>query len=97
MDLREFVDSLNNLDWQNVGGFPLPVKMFMWILAALCSGWLVYYMMLSDSLVVLEKEEGKESGLMQDYEKKAFKCPKCGSRRLERLISTFQVKTSKKS
>lgn len=32
-----------------------------------------------------------------DYEKKKYKCPKCGSKRLERLVSTVQVVTSKKS
>ena len=33
----------------------------------------------------------------KDYEKKGQKCPKCGSKRLERLISTVQVQTSRKS
>ncbi len=33
----------------------------------------------------------------KDYEKKSHKCPKCGSKRMERLISTVQVQTSKKS
>lgn len=72
MDVREFVDSLNNLDPENIGGWPLAVKMFMWIAAAVFCGWLVYYLMLSDSLMMLDREKGKEGGLMQDYEKKAF-------------------------
>ena len=32
-----------------------------------------------------------------DYEKKNYKCPECGSIRLERLVSSVQVVTSKKS
>jgi putative FmdB family regulatory protein len=33
----------------------------------------------------------------KDYEKKGHKCPKCGSKRLERLISTVHIQTSSKS
>ncbi|MBI3024345.1 MAG: zinc ribbon domain-containing protein [Candidatus Tectomicrobia bacterium] len=32
-----------------------------------------------------------------DYERKAYKCPKCGSKKLDRRISSFRVQTSKKS
>ncbi len=32
-----------------------------------------------------------------DYEKKNYKCPDCGSKWLERLVSPVQVVTSKKS
>jgi len=34
---------------------------------------------------------------VSDYERKAFKCPKCGSKKLDRRISSVQVQTSKKS
>ena len=72
MDVREFIDSLNNLDPENIGSWPLPVKSFIWIVVAVVCGFLVYNFMLSESLMLLEKEHGKESGYMQDYEKKAF-------------------------
>ena len=32
-----------------------------------------------------------------EYEKEKYKCPDCGSKRLERLVSPVQVVTSKKS
>ncbi len=32
-----------------------------------------------------------------EYEKKNYKCPECGSKKLERLVSSVQVVTSKKS
>lgn len=72
MDVREFVESINNLDPENIGGWPLPVKLFIWVAAAVVCGFLVYNFMLSDSLLLLEKEQQKEVGYMQDYEKKAF-------------------------
>lgn len=72
MDLKQFVDSLNNLDFENVGSWPMPVKAFFWVITTAVSGWLVYNFMLSESLVSLESERGKESQLMQEYERKAF-------------------------
>ncbi len=35
--------------------------------------------------------------LFSDYENKKARCPKCGSKRLERLVSSVQVVTSRKS
>lgn len=32
-----------------------------------------------------------------EYENKKYKCTKCGSKSLQRLVTTFQVQTSKKS
>jgi putative FmdB family regulatory protein len=34
---------------------------------------------------------------MKDHEARKAKCPKCGGKKLEQLISTFQAKTSRKS
>lgn len=72
MDAKQFVDSLNNLDFENVGSWPMPVKVFFWLVATVLSGWLVYNFMLADSLQLLDTERGKESQLMQEYERKAF-------------------------
>ena len=34
---------------------------------------------------------------VDEYEPKKFKCPKCGSRKLDRIWSSVHVETSKKS
>ena len=34
---------------------------------------------------------------ISEYEKEKYKCPDCGSKRLERLVSPVQVVTSKNS
>ena len=73
MDVNKLVDTLNNLDPENIGGWPLPIKAFIWLVATVACGFLVYNFKLSESIVMLEVEEGKESGLIQDYERKAFK------------------------
>lgn len=91
MDAREFVDSLNNLDPENIGSWPVPVKAFIWAVAAIVCGFLVYNFMLSESLVRLGDEQGKESGLMQDYEKKAFQAANLEryKKQMEEMESTF--------
>jgi putative FmdB family regulatory protein len=34
---------------------------------------------------------------ISEHDAKKAKCPKCGGKKLEQIISTFQVKTSRKS
>lgn len=34
---------------------------------------------------------------LADYEKKKYKCPECGSKKITQQITTFQAVTSKKS
>lgn len=91
MDAREFIDSLNNLDPDNIGGWPLPIKAFIWVVVAAVCGFLVYNFMLADSLAQLEQERGKESGLMQDYEKKAFQAANLEryKNQMEEMETTF--------
>ncbi|MCG8315596.1 MAG: type 4a pilus biogenesis protein PilO [Pseudomonadales bacterium] len=91
MDVREFVESLNNLDPENIGGWPLPVKAFIWVVVAAVCGFLVYNFMLSDSLLSLEKEQKKEVGYMQDYEKKAFQAANLDryKKQMEDMETTF--------
>jgi len=73
MDVKEFVESLNDLDPENIGSWPLAVKVIAWVSAALLSGFLIYHFLLSESLVVLEKEQNKEVELIAEYESKAHK------------------------
>ncbi|OUS06699.1 pilus assembly protein PilP [Gammaproteobacteria bacterium 42_54_T18] len=73
MDVKEFIDSLNNLDPENIGGWPFPVKALIWVLVLGLAGFGVYYFMLSDSLNALDGEQKKETELMSTYESKAHK------------------------
>ncbi|PCJ47709.1 MAG: pilus assembly protein PilP [Moraxellaceae bacterium] len=73
MDIKEFIDSLNNLDPENIGGWPLPVKILAWVFAFGVAGFAVYYFTLADSLKQLEKIEKQEIEFMTTYESKAHK------------------------
>jgi type IV pilus assembly protein PilO len=72
MDAKEFVESLNNLDPENIGSWPMPVKALIWVIVAGIAGFLVYNFMLSDSLLELDRVAAQEKTLMEDFESKAF-------------------------
>jgi type IV pilus assembly protein PilO len=68
--LREF--DINDLDFDNVGTWPLPIKIFIW--AALLGGVLAagYYYHIEDLQLQLAQVEQEEQALRKDFEKKAF-------------------------
>ena len=68
--LREF--DLGNLDFDNVGSWPVLIKVLIWL--ALLSAVLVggYYYHIEDLQVQLAKVEETEVTLKKDFEKKAF-------------------------
>ena len=68
--MREF--NINDLDMENVGAWPTPIKLLIWIalLAAVVVGG--YYYHIEDLQLQLAKVEKKEVALRKDFEKKAF-------------------------
>lgn len=68
--LREF--DIGSLDFENVGTWPLPVKLFIWavlLIAVLVAG---YYYHIEGLQIQLAKVEAEEVELKKDFEKKAF-------------------------
>ncbi len=68
--LREF--DVNDLDFDTIGSWPLPIKMFIWIVVlggVLAFG---YYYHIEDLQIQLEGERKKEEQLKKEFEKKAF-------------------------
>ncbi|MBE9537442.1 MAG: type 4a pilus biogenesis protein PilO [Proteobacteria bacterium] len=68
--LREF--DINDLDFDNVGSWPVAIKLLIW--AALITGVLVagYYYHIEDLQLQLATVEAKEVELKKEFEKKAF-------------------------
>jgi type IV pilus assembly protein PilO len=68
--LREF--NINDLDFDNVGAWPMPVKAVIWavlLIAVLVAG---YYYHIEELELQLTKVEAQEVDLKKDFEKKAF-------------------------
>ena len=69
--LRDF--DVGDLNLDNVGAWPMPIKLFIWLvlLAAVLAGG--YYYHIEDLQIELAKVEAKEVKLKKEFEKKAFK------------------------
>ena len=68
--LREF--DVNDLDFENIGVWPTPIKAIVWIfllVAVLVGG---YYYHIKELQEALAKEEKQEVALKKDFESKAF-------------------------
>jgi len=72
MDLRELIDQVNSLDFENVGGWPPPVKIAAGVLVLALVLLLGYFLVIQDLNVTLEQQEREEVSLLKSYEKKAF-------------------------
>jgi type IV pilus assembly protein PilO len=70
-DLREL--DLNELSLDNIGSWPLAVKVIAWVLVFLLVVVLGYFYNISDLRADLERSEAKEVGLKKEFEDKAFK------------------------
>ena len=68
--LREF--NINDLDFDNVGAWPIAVKLFIWValLVAVVVGG--YYYHIEDLQISLAKVEAEEVKLKKEFEAKAF-------------------------
>ena len=72
MDLRELLDQLNSLDFENVGGWPAPVKFGVAVIVLLVVLGLGYFFFIADANQLLEQHRSEETSLLKSYEKKAF-------------------------
>lgn len=69
--LRNF--DLNDLDVNNIGSWPTPVKAILMLLALVLVLGLGYYFYLTDKQSMLQRAEARELDLRRDYEVKAEK------------------------
>lgn len=80
MDIQKSIESLQNLDPENIGSWPIWVKGVIWVFAMFASGAVIYYFQTASSLATIEKFEKEQTELLAEFENKALK-----SANLERL------------
>lgn len=73
MDVQDLVDSVQNLDFENVGSWPAPVKaaagviLFVLVLAG------GYFFTIKPANAELQRLQNEQSSLMKEYEEKSYK------------------------
>lgn len=71
MDLSEIQSSLESLDPDNIGSWPLLFRAIMWIVVFLICGAAVYWFFLKNTYHDLQVKQGEEQALIQSYSAKA--------------------------
>ena len=72
-DLQELLESLQDLDPENMGSWPTPVKIGTAVLAFVLVTSLFYFLEISPKYETLDQQVRRETDLMTQYESKAFK------------------------
>ena len=72
-DVQEFINTLNTLDPQNVGSWPLPVKTFIYIVVFVVVLVLGYMLDLSGIRETLATGKQQQETLLTEFEQKVFK------------------------
>lgn len=72
-DLQEFINTLNTLDPQNIGSWPMAVKMLIYVLAFLVVLGLGYMLDLSGIRDTLAAGRQQQGALLGEFEQKVFK------------------------
>lgn len=77
MDLNQYIEQLqnfdiNNIEWERVGVWPLPARIFLFVLtvAALLVG--TYFLTIKDKKMQLQGVQAQEQTLRRSFETKAF-------------------------
>ncbi|PCJ14777.1 MAG: pilus assembly protein PilP [Gammaproteobacteria bacterium] len=73
MNPQEFIESLNDLDLENVGSWPVWFKALAYFAASVAVAVGMYQLVLSDSFALLERKAKEEVTLKKEYEDKSFK------------------------
>lgn len=72
-DLQEFIETLNTLDPENIGSWPQPVKILIYIIVFVVVLVLGYVFDISGMRDNLAKGAEEQNMLLQDFEQKVFK------------------------
>lgn len=82
---------VNDIDFEKIGVWPLPAKVFVMVIVIIAVFSLTYYLQISDLNVTLEEARGKELSLRKTYEAKSFEAANLDAYRAQmvEMNSTF--------
>lgn len=71
--LQELLASFKGVNWNNPGGWPLVVKLVVWLATGILVVVAAYFLFIAKINSVVEAEQKKQETLLKDFEEKAFK------------------------
>lgn len=85
------LDDINNIDWENMGSWPLLGKVFFCALLFLAISVGGYFYVVVDEIEILKSAQAKEETLKKDFESKAFRVSNFDAYKaqLEEMEETF--------
>jgi len=69
-DVSEFLEQFNDLEIENIGQWPTPVKVVMALILAGLVGFLTHLMLVKDKIQILDNVKAEEVTLKQEYASK---------------------------
>lgn len=73
LDVRELIDEINSLDFENLGGWPMPAKVASAVLVLVAVLVLGYFLSIKDLDSRHAQLQREETSLLKSFESKAFK------------------------
>ena len=73
MEIQEYIDSLSDLDPENIGSWPLPIRIIIFALVFVAVLYAGYHFQISKQLMEMDKYKAEEVALKTDFESKSFK------------------------
>ncbi|MFT7558197.1 MAG: type IV pilus assembly protein PilO [Flavobacteriales bacterium] len=94
-DLQNF--DINDVDFNRVGVWPVPAKIFVCCLAAAAILGGCYFLMVKDKELALKSEVSKEVKLKKDFERKAHQASNLEAYRLQmdQMVESFKAVVSR--
>lgn len=71
--IQELLASFKGVNWNNPGGWPLVVKLVVWLATGILVVVAAYFLFIAKINSVVEAEQKKQETLLRDFEEKAFK------------------------
>lgn len=89
-DLNQFIEQLqsfdiNDVDWERIGVWPLPVRITLFVVAAIALVFGCHYFIVKDKNAQLDAIKSKEVTLYQSFESKAFEATNLEKYRLQMI------------
>ena len=90
MDLSKYKEQLedfdiNDIDWERVGVWPMPVRLIIFILAVIVIFVACHFLIVKEKQETLQRHIAKETELKQSFESKAFEAANLEKYRLQMM------------